>query len=136
MEKTLALIKPDAVKRGLSGSIIETIERNGFKVVAMKLVKFTPAMAQQFYAVHKERPFFGELVEMITESPVVAMILESDNALLNWRTLMGATNPSQAPVGTIRKMFGLSIGQNSVHGSDSQESFVNESTVVFGNNCC
>lgn len=136
MEKTLALIKPDAVKRGLSGAIISLVEQNGFKVVAMKLVKFTPAMAQQFYAVHKERPFFGELVDMITESPVVAMILESDNALANWRALMGTTDPSKSPVGTVRKMFGLSIGQNSVHGSDSQESFVNESTVVFGGNCC
>lgn len=120
-EKTLAIIKPEAVAQGHSGMIISLIELNKFAILGMKKVLLTKAEAEQFYAVHKERPFYGELVEGMTKGPVIVMALEKENAIKDWRDLMGATNPAAAGVGTIRKMFGVSIGSNATHGSDAPE---------------
>src|SRR3990167_9188236 len=121
MERTFAIIKPDAVAAKNSGKIIDLIEANGFNVVKMQKANWSKADAEQFYAVHNERPFFGELVEFMTSGPVVMMVLEKNNAVSAWRDLMGATNPAQAADGTIRKLFGCSIGNNATHGSDAAE---------------
>jgi nucleoside-diphosphate kinase len=121
VEKTLAIIKPEAVAQGHSGMIIALIELNKFSIIAMKKVHLTKKDAEQFYAVHKERPFYQELVESMTEGPVIVMALEKEHAIKDWRDLMGATNPASAGVGTIRKMFGTSIGSNATHGSDALE---------------
>ena len=121
MERTFAIIKPDAVAAKNSGKIIDLIEANGFNVVKMQKANWSKADAEQFYAVHNERPFFGELVEFMTSGPVVMMVLEKNNAVSAWRDLMGATNPAQAADGTIRKLFGASIGNNATHGSDAAE---------------
>jgi nucleoside-diphosphate kinase len=121
LEKTLAIIKPDAVALGQAGMIISLIELNKFAIIAMKKVQLTKAEAEQFYIVHKERPFYGELVESMAKGHVIVMVLEKDNAIKDWRDLMGATNPATAAVGTIRKMFGISIGSNATHGSDGIE---------------
>jgi len=132
-EKTFSIIKPDATKRNLIGKIISCFENQGLKIAAMKLKHLTKKEAEGFYAEHKERPFFGELVEFMTSEPVVLMVLEGDNAVLKNRSIMGATNPSQAEEGTIRKMFALSIGENSVHGSDSKEAAKREIAYFFEN---
>lgn len=121
MQKTFAMIKPDAVRAKNSGKIIDMIESYGFKVVDMKKLSLTEEQAKTFYDVHKNRPFFGELVSFMTSGPVVAMVLEKDNAIADWRTLMGATNPAEAATNTIRKLYGANIGENAVHGSDSPE---------------
>lgn len=121
MEKTFAIIKPDAVAAKNAGKIIDMIESNGFDVLRMDKVQWDKSDAEQFYAVHKERPFFGELVEFMTSGPVVMMVLEKNNAIAAWRDLMGATNPAQAAEGTIRKLFGANIGNNATHGSDAAE---------------
>lgn len=119
--RTFTMIKPDAVKAGHIGAILAKINENGFKIIAMKLTHLSPEMAGRFYAVHKERPFYGELVEFMSSGPIVAAILEKDNAVVDFRKLIGATNPSEAAEGTIRAMYATSIGENAVHGSDSDE---------------
>ena len=119
IERTFSMIKPDATKRNLTGAITKVFEENGLRVVASKRVWMSKREAEGFYAVHKERPFFGELVEGMTSGPTIVQVLEGENAILKNREVMGATNPEQAAEGTIRKQFALSIGENSVHGSDS-----------------
>jgi len=133
MSKTFAIIKPDAVAAGNSGKIIAAIEENGFRIAAMKKIHLTRPQAEGFYAVHKERPFFGELVEFMTEGPVVCMILEKENAIPAWRDLMGATNPAEAAEGTLRKQFGTDIGRNATHGSDAEETAAYETAYFFSN---
>ncbi|MDC3388161.1 nucleoside-diphosphate kinase [Flavobacteriaceae bacterium] len=119
--RTFTMIKPDGVENGHIGGILGKINSAGFRIVAMKLTQMTKTDAEAFYAVHNERPFFGELVEFMTRGPIVAAILEKDNAVEDFRTLIGATNPSEAAEGTIRKLYATSIGENAVHGSDSDE---------------
>ena len=121
IERTFSIIKPDAVRRNLIGKILTKFEEKGLKPVALKKIQMTRAQAEGFYAVHKERPFFGELVEQMIASPVVIQVLEGENAVLANREIMGATNPANAAEGTIRKEFALNMGENSVHGSDSLE---------------
>ncbi|MCL4160892.1 UNVERIFIED_CONTAM: hypothetical protein GTU68_002460 [Idotea baltica] len=115
------MLKPDAVEKGHIGAILEKISASGFRIVAMKLTQMTTADAQEFYAIHSERPFFADLVEYMTRGPIVAAILEKENAVDDFRTLIGATNPEDAAEGTIRKMFADSISENAVHGSDSDD---------------
>ena len=121
VERTLSIIKPDAVAKGVIGKIIDRFESNGLKVAGMKKLQLSRADAEQFYAVHSERPFFGELVEFMISGPVVVSVLEGENAVLKNRDLMGATNPKEAEAGTIRADFADSIDANAVHGSDSLE---------------
>lgn len=122
VEQTLSIIKPDGVKKGLSGKIISIFEENGFEIKAVKKVRLTKKQAEGFYYIHKERPFFNSLVAFMTEGPIMPMILSCENAILKNRDIMGATNPKDAKEGTIRKMFAESIERNVVHGSDSLES--------------
>ncbi len=129
--RTLSIIKPDATKRNITGSINSYIEKAGLKIVAQKRIQLTQEQAQKFYAVHKSRPFFGELVETMTAGSVVVQVLEGKNAVLKHREIMGATNPKEALDGTIRKDFALSIGENSVHGSDSEENAAIEIAFFF-----
>ncbi len=131
MERTFAIIKPDAVERNITGKIIDKIETAGFKICGMKKLFLTKAQAEGFYYVHKERPFFNDLCTFMSRSPVVALVLEQENAIVKWRELMGATNPANAAVGTIRKEFGLGIEENTVHGSDSPESAAFEIPYFF-----
>lgn len=131
IETTFAMIKPDAVKAGNIGKIITLIEDNSFTIRKMEKVQLSKAKAQEFYAVHKERPFFQELVDFVSSGPVIIMALEKDNAITAWRTLMGATNPAQAEPGTIRKLFGTSIGTNATHGSDAPETAKIELALFF-----
>lgn len=119
--RTFTMIKPDAVKAGNIGNILADIVAGGFKIVAMKYTKLSAEKAGEFYAVHAARPFYGELVEFMSSGPIVAAILEKDNAVLDFRTLIGATNPADAAEGTIRAKYAKSIGENAVHGSDSDE---------------
>jgi nucleoside-diphosphate kinase len=121
MERTLAIIKPDAVAAGHTGPIIQRIEAERFQIRAMRLVRLTRADAEGFYAVHRERPFFGPLVDFMASGPVVVLALEAPEAIRQWRTAMGATNPANADSGTIRKDFGTSIERNATHGSDAPE---------------
>ncbi len=130
-EQTLIVLKPDAVERNLIGEIISRFEKKGFKVVKLKMLKFTKDMAEEFYSAHKEKPFFGELVSFITSERVVASVIEGDNVVAMTRTIIGATKPSEAAPGTIRGDFGLGITNNSIHASDSMESFEKEVKVVF-----
>jgi nucleoside-diphosphate kinase len=125
------MIKPDATSKGYTGAILDQIIKAGFKVKAMKWTNLTPAQAGQFYEVHKERPFYGELVDFMSSGPIVAAILEKDNAVADFRTLIGATNPAQAAEGTIRKNFAASIGENAVHGSYSDENAQIEGNFFF-----
>jgi nucleoside-diphosphate kinase len=125
------MLKPDSVEKGNIGAIIDKINAAGFRIVAMKLTHMTTQDAQEFYAVHSERPFYGELVEYMTRGPVVAAILEKDNAVADFRTLIGATNPSDAAEGTIRKLYAASMGENAVHGSDSDENAAIEGAFHF-----
>lgn len=119
--RTFTMLKPDSIEKGNIGPILEKITASGFRIVAMKLTQLTIPDAQAFYAVHKDRPFFEDLVTYMTSGPIVAAILEKDNAVEDFRTLIGATNPAEAAEGTIRKIFAESISQNAVHGSDSNE---------------
>lgn len=130
-ERTFALIKPDAIASGFSGNIISLIELNGFSIVRMEKRQLTVAHAEQFYGIHKSKPFFKELVDYITSGPVIALALERDNAIAEWRNLMGATDPKKAAVGTIRKMFGTHIGSNATHGSDAPETAAVELKLFF-----
>ncbi|MBJ6801340.1 nucleoside-diphosphate kinase [Geomonas propionica] len=122
MERTFAIIKPDAVERNVTGKVLAMIEAAGFKVVGMKKILLSRAQVEGFYYVHKERPFFGDLCTFMSRGPVIALVLEKENAIADWRGLMGATNPANADAGTIRKELGVSIEENTVHGSDSPES--------------
>ncbi len=125
------MIKPDGVENGHTGAILDKINTAGFRIVALKKTQMTTADAQAFYAVHNERPFFGELVEFMTRGPIIAAILEKDNAVEDFRALIGATNPAEAVEGTIRKMYATSIGENAVHGSDSDENATIEGNFHF-----
>ncbi|GLQ55568.1 nucleoside-diphosphate kinase [Devosia nitrariae] len=131
LERTFSIIKPDAVRRNLIGKIIAKFEENGLRPVAMKKIHMTREQAEGFYAVHKERPFFTELVEQMIASPVVVQVLEGENAIARNREIMGATNPANADEGTIRKEFALSVGENSVHGSDAPETAREEIKFFF-----
>ncbi|WP_350285246.1 nucleoside-diphosphate kinase [uncultured Croceitalea sp.] len=129
--RTFTMIKPDAVENGHIGAIMEKITAAGFKIVAMKYTQLSVRDAQAFYAVHSERPFFGELVTFMTRGPIVAAILEKSNAVEDFRALIGATNPEEAAEGTIRKLYATSIGENAVHGSDSDENAAIEGAFHF-----
>jgi nucleoside-diphosphate kinase len=129
--KTFTMFKPDSVEKGNIGAILEKITSSGFRIVAMKLTQLTTADAKAFYAIHKDRPFFGDLVTYMTRGPIVAAILEKDNAVEDFRALIGATNPAEAAEGTIRKMFADSISENAVHGSDSDDNAAIESAFHF-----
>ena len=131
MEKTFAIIKPDAVERNLTGKILERIERESFRITAMKRILLTLPMAEGFYHVHKERPFFKDLTEYMCTGPVVLLVLEKEGAIKAWRTLMGATNPADADEGTIRKEFAVNLEKNSVHGSDAPETAAFEISYFF-----
>lgn len=130
-ERTFSIIKPDATKRNLTGAINAKLEQAGLRIVAQKRIHMTKEQAEGFYAVHKERPFFGELTEFMCSEPVVVQVLEGENAVAKNREVMGATNPVEADEGTIRKEFALSIGENSVHGSDSLENAAIEIDYFF-----
>lgn len=129
--RTFTMIKPDAVEANNIGSILAMITEAGFKIVAMKYTKLSAEQAGQFYEVHKERPFYGELVEFMSSGHIVAAILEKNNAVEDFRTLIGATNPAQAAEGTIRKRFAESLGKNAIHGSDSNENAIIEGNFFF-----
>ena len=131
LERTFSIIKPDATKRNLTGKIVAMLEEGGLRVVASKRIQLTLAQAQQFYGVHKERPFFGELCEFMISEPIVVQVLEGENAIARNREVMGATNPAEAAEGTIRKTFALSIGENSVHGSDGPDTAKEEIAFFF-----
>ena len=131
IERTFSMIKPDATKRNLTGQIVARFEAAGLRVVASKRLWLSKRQAEQFYAVHKERPFFGELTEFMSSGPIVAQVLEGEGAILKNREVMGATNPANAAEGTIRKDFALSIGENSVHGSDAPETAAEEIAFFF-----
>jgi nucleoside-diphosphate kinase len=120
-ERTFSIIKPDATRRNLTGKVNAVIEDAGLRIVAQRRIKMSRAQAEKFYEVHKERPFFGELVEFMISEPVIVQVLEGDNAVAKYREVMGATNPANADEGTIRKLYAVSVGENSVHGSDSQD---------------
>lgn len=130
-EITFAMIKPDAVQAKNVGKIIDMIEQNGFTIVAMRKVVMSKKEADQLYAEHKEKPFFGEMTSFITSGPIIIMALEKENGIKAWRDLMGATNPAQATEGTVRAKFGKNIGNNAVHGSDSSESAARELGIFF-----
>ena len=130
-DRTFTMLKPDSVEKGNIGAIVDKINAAGFRIVAMKLTHMTTQDAQEFYAVHNERPFYGELVEYMTRGPVVAAILEKENAVADFRTLIGATNPADAAEGTIRKLYAASMGENAVHGSDSDENAAIEGAFHF-----
>ena len=130
-ERTFSIIKPDATERNLTGAINAVIEASGLRIVAQRRIRMSRAQAEQFYGVHKERPFFGELVDFMTSGPVVVQVLEGDNAVAAYRDVMGATNPDNAADGTIRKLFARNVGENSVHGSDSAENAAIEIAQFF-----
>jgi nucleoside-diphosphate kinase len=129
--RTFTMIKPDAFSKGHSGAIIDKIIKSGFRIVALKLTQLSAAKAGEFYAVHKERPFYGELVDFMSSGPLIAAILEKDNAVADFRKLIGATDPAKADEGTIRKLFAASVGENAVHGSDSDENAAIEGSFFF-----
>ncbi|MCB0698863.1 MAG: nucleoside-diphosphate kinase [Chitinophagales bacterium] len=129
--RTFTMIKPDAVRAGNMGNILQMITDAGFKVVAMKYTQLTKELAGKFYEVHSERPFYGELTDFMSSGPIVAAILEKDNAVADFRTLIGATNPADAAEGTIRKKYATSVGENAVHGSDSDENAQIEGNFFF-----
>lgn len=128
---TFGIIKPDAVRNGKIGSVIQRITDGGFKIRALKLIHITRSEAEGFYAVHRERPFFASLTEFMSSGPCVVMVLEKENAVPAWRDLMGATDPAKAAEGTLRKEFGGSVGENAVHGSDSEENAATEIAYFF-----
>ncbi len=129
--RTFSIIKPDATRRNLTGAVNAVIEAAGLRIVAQRRIQMTRAQAETFYGVHKERPFFGELVDTMTSAPVVVQVLEAENAVPTYREIMGATNPENAAEGTIRKLFALNVGENSVHGSDSDENAALEIAQFF-----
>ncbi len=125
------MIKPDAMKNGHAGAILDRIIKEGYKIKALKMLKLSAEKAGEFYAVHKERPFYGELVDFMSSGPIIAAILEKENAVAAFRELIGATNPAQAAEGTIRKLFATSVGENAIHGSDSDENALIEGSFMF-----
>ncbi len=129
--RTFTMIKPDAMKNGHAGAILDRIIKEGFRIVALKQTKLSAEKAGEFYAVHKERPFYGELVEFMSSGVIIAAILEKDNAVAAFRKLIGATNPAQAEEGTIRKLYAASVGENAIHGSDSDENAAIEGSFFF-----
>jgi len=131
LERTLAIIKPDAVQRRLAGRIIQRIDEGGFQIRAMRRVHLTRPQAEGFYAVHRERPFFVSLTEFMSSGPVIALVLEAQDAIKKWRTLMGATDPGKADAGTLRKEFAESIERNATHGSDAPETAAYEISFFF-----
>ena len=131
VERTLSIIKPDATERNLTGAVNKMIEDAGLRIIAQKRIRMTREQAEGFYEVHRERPFFGELVDFMMSGPVVVQVLEAENAVVHYRDVMGATNPEQAAEGTIRKAFARSIGENTVHGSDSLENAAKEVAYFF-----
>lgn len=135
--RTYAMIKPHAVAAGNIGKIIDRIEREGFRIVGMKKMQFSKKFAEIFYAVHAARPFFPELVSDISAGPIVALVLEKDNAVASWRDIIGATDPAKAAEGTLRRLYGESVGKNVVHGSDADETAAVECALVFPElSCC
>lgn len=131
MDKTLAIIKPDCTKKNVIGKIIDRIESAGFKILGLRMVKLTPEQARKFYEVHKERPFYNDLVDFMTSGPVVVMALQKENAVQEFRNFIGSTNPEEAAEGSIRKDFGTNIQNNCVHGSDSDENAKREIGFFF-----
>ena len=131
-ERTFSIIKPDATRRNLTGKVNAVIEDAGLRIVAQRRIRLSQAQAEKFYEVHKERPFYGELVEFMTSAPVVVQVLEGEDAVAKYREVMGATNPAQAAEGTIRKLYAVSVGENSVHGSDSADNAKIEIAQFFG----
>ena len=131
VEQPFSILKPDVTRRNLTGAVNAKIEGAGLRIIAQRRIHMSRADAETFYAVHKERPFFGELVEMMTSAPVVVQVLEGENAILKYREVMGATNPEKADAGTIRKEFALSMGENSVHGSDAPDTAAQEIAQFF-----
>jgi nucleoside-diphosphate kinase len=129
--RTFTMIKPDAMKNGHAGAILDKIIKSGFRIVALKLTNLSKEKAGEFYAVHKERPFYGELVQFMSSGPIIAAILEKDQAVAEFRKLIGATDPAKADEGTIRKLFATSVGENAVHGSDSDENAAIEGSFFF-----
>jgi len=129
--RTFTMIKPDAMKNGHAGAILDKIIKGGFRIVALKQTQLTPEKAGEFYAIHKERPFYGELVQFMSSGAIIAAILEKENAVADFRTLIGATDPAKADEGTIRKLFATSVGENAVHGSDSDENGQIEASFFF-----
>ena len=130
-ERTFSIIKPDATARNLTGRVNAVIEDAGLRIVAQRRIRMSRAQAETFYEIHKERPFYGELVDFMTSGPVVVQVLEGDDAVARYRKVMGATNPAQADEGTIRKLYALSVGENSVHGSDSADNATMEIAQFF-----
>ncbi|MDX1294269.1 MAG: nucleoside-diphosphate kinase [Hyphomonas sp.] len=131
VQRTFSIIKPDATERNLTGAVNAVIEKAGLRIIGQRRIQMTQAQAERFYSVHSERPFFGELVEFMTSGPVVVQVLEGENAVAAYREVMGATNPAEAAEGTIRKLFAKSIGENTVHGSDSEENAAIEIAQFF-----
>ncbi|HUT40862.1 MAG: nucleoside-diphosphate kinase [Gammaproteobacteria bacterium] len=136
IERTFSIIKPDAVAKNVIGEIVSRFEKNGLRVIAMKMLHLTKEQAQGFYAVHKERPFYNDLVEFMTSGPVVVQVLEGENAVKKNRELMGATNPAEAAAGTIRADFAKTVDENAVHGSDAPETAAQEIEFFFGDGLC
>ena len=134
IERTFSILKPDATERNLTGAINAMIEKAGLRIIAQKRVRISRDQAEKFYAVHRERPFFRELVDFMISGPVVVQVLEGDNAIAKYRDVMGATDPAKAAAGTIRKTYARSIGENSVHGSDAPETAVREIAQFFSEN--
>jgi len=134
VQRTFSILKPDATKRNLTGAVNAVIEKAGLRIVAQKRILMTTEQAQTFYAVHKERPFFGELVSFMTSGPVVVQVLEGEDAIAKYREVMGATNPANAAEGTVRKLFAQSVGENTVHGSDAPETAAIEIAQFFAGN--
>ena len=134
VQRTFSILKPDATKRNLTGAVNAVFEKAGLRIVAQKRIQMTKAQAETFYGVHKERPFFGELVEFMTSGPVVVQVLEGEDAIAKHREVMGATNPANAAEGTVRKLFALSVGENTVHGSDAPETAAIEIAQFFSGN--
>jgi nucleoside-diphosphate kinase len=134
IERTFSILKPDATARNLTGAINAVIEKAGLRIIAQKRIRMSKAEAETFYGVHRERPFFGELVSFMTSAPVVVQVLEGDNAIAKYREIMGATDPAKAADGTIRKLFAKSVGENSVHGSDAADTAVKEIAQFFSGN--
>jgi nucleoside-diphosphate kinase len=129
--RTFTMIKPDAFSKGHSGAILDQIIKAGFRIVSLKLTKLSFEKAGEFYAIHKERPFYGELVQFMSSGPIIAAILEKSNAVADFRKLIGATDPSKADAGTIRKLYAASVGENAIHGSDSDENALIEGSFFF-----
>ena len=134
MQRTFSIIKPDATKRNITGSINKIIEENNLRIIAQKRIHLTNEQAENFYDIHKEKPFFKDLIEYMTSGPVIVQVIEGDNAITKYREVMGATNPDNAKEGTIRKIHALNVQENSVHGSDSEENAIKEIDFFFNLN--